>query len=65
MLLFYISDALLNETKGKNYENKYDINEGLYRREYKYDINEWLYRRENKSENYINYSSDYEINFWF
>ena len=52
MRLCYIFDALLNETKGKNYE-------------YKYDINEWLYRRENKSENYINYSSDYEINFWF
>ena len=55
MRLCYISDALLNETKGKNYEYKYDINE--------YDINGELYRRENKSENYINYSSDYEINF--
>ena len=50
MLLFYISDALLNETKGKNYENKYDINEGLYGRENKYDINEGLYGRENKSD---------------
>ncbi len=28
----YISDALLNETKRKNYENKYDINEGLLRK---------------------------------
>ena len=29
MRLCYISDALHNETKGKNYEYKYDMNEEL------------------------------------